>query len=166
MNHKCTKIAVFWIHRIIPWKWSSHRYIIRYIQKDYSAVVIRVIPWIISSSFVRNSRSTLHKFVRVDIQLMCHLICRLVVVVHLGINIVITSFPYVNGPFPVNKPVWFVPHLPVVYCTSGNWRETNAYLEVRDVQEKLTSSANCLFKNVQIFLTLKYKICVFSFMCW
>lgn len=112
MKQKSTKIAVTWIHLIKPWKGRSHRYIIRRVQKHYTAVIISAVH----SFFANNSRRALHKFARVNIQLVCHLIRWSVMIKHLGIHIVKSSYLYLNGPIAVLKSAWFVLYFPVLDC--------------------------------------------------
>lgn len=97
MKQKCTEIAVSWIHLIVPWKRSSYRNLISWVQKHYTTIVIGTIH----SFFAHNSGCTLHEFAWVHVQLMCHLVCVPVMVKHLGIYIVKTSYLYLNGPITV-----------------------------------------------------------------
>lgn len=70
------------------------------VQKHYSAIVVGAILFF----FANNSGCTLHKFARVDVQLMGHLVCRAIVVIHLGVHVVKSGCLYLNGPVTVLKP--------------------------------------------------------------
>lgn len=134
------------------------------VQKNYATVIIGAVL----SFFANNSRCTLHQNPRVDIQLMCHLVCRAVMVIHLGIHIVKSSCLYLNGPVTVLKSAWSVLLLPVLNCASTYCLETNAvYVEkymvrdgrkIRCARHRLTSLSMSLWcRHVIRFNSLQFK---------
>ena len=123
MKQKCTKIAISWIHFVHPWEWRSHGNMICGIQKNYATIVVGAILFFLAY----NSRCTLHKFARVNVQLVRHLISHTVVVIHLRVNIVKSSDPYLNSAMlsTVMDTAWSVLHLPIPHRALRYCMETN-----------------------------------------
>ena len=121
MKHKCTKIAISWIHFVHSWAWRSHGNMICGIKKHYATVDDAIL------FFAYNSRCTLHEFARVIVQLMHHLISHIVVVIHLRVNIAKSSDLYLNSAIlsTVMDTAWSALRLPVPHRALRYRMETN-----------------------------------------